>query len=102
MEIKRTAEILIETHRRFIIFSLDEAAEQKFCPECREAMLTAEQAARFFQINARRVYKLIETGAAHFVETETGAALICLASLENALQPDGAKELNGTDRSEEI
>lgn len=102
MEIKCTAEILIETHRRFIVFSSDDAAEQKLCPACGEAMLAAEQAARFFQINARRVYKLIETGAAHFIEIETGAAMICLASLENSLQRGAAKKLGESAASEEI
>jgi hypothetical protein len=98
MEIKRTMEILVETRRRFIFISPDDAA--RFCPVCGELMLTAEQAARFFQINCRDVYRLIETEAAHFVETETGAVMICLAWLENALQR-GAKEI-GAETAEEI
>lgn len=98
MEIKRTVKILIETRRRFVFDSPDAAA--RFCPVCGELMFGAEQAARFFQVNSRCVYQFIETDAAHFAETETGAALICLASLENALQ-GGAKELDG-ETAEEI
>lgn len=87
MKIKRSIEIFVETHRRFVISQAD-AAAQKSCPSCGETMLAAEHSAKFFQTNSRRIYRMIETSAAHFIETETGAAFVCLASLEDALRRD--------------
>ena len=87
MEIKRTTEIFVETKRRFVI-SQPENAESIFCLACDQQMLAAEQAAALFQINCRRVYRLIETGAAHFAETKTGAALVCPSSLAASLETD--------------
>lgn len=98
MKIKRSIEIFVETHRRFVISQAD-AAAQKNCPTCGETMLAAEHSAKFFQINSRRIYRMIETGAAHFIETETGAAFVCLASLEEALRRDLPEQ---TDDANEI
>jgi hypothetical protein len=44
-------------------------------------MLTAEQTATLLGISRRTVYQFVETGSAHFAETETGAVMICLSSL---------------------
>lgn len=81
MEIKRTTEILVETNRRLVIRRAEEEGEQFFCPRCNEPMLSAEQTAVVCSISRREVYKHVETGAAHFAETETGAVMICLPSL---------------------
>jgi hypothetical protein len=85
MEIKRTTEIFVETRRQYIIRQ-PESAEHFFCPQCNEPMLTAEQAAAFFQTNCRAIYRLIEANTAHFFETETGAALVCPISLAAILE----------------
>ncbi len=92
MEFKRTTEIFVETNRRFVIRQSE--AEQFFCPNCAEPMLAAEQAAAVFGISQRRVFQLIESSVAHFTETETGAVLVCLASLREILET-GAKHLPG-------
>ena len=84
MEIKRTTEISIEKTRRFRIRT-PETDAMISCPSCGEPMLTAEAAAVLFQINCRRVYQIIEAGAAHFVETETGAMFVCPSSLDQAI-----------------
>ena len=81
MEIKRSVEISIEKTRRFRIRQ-PETDAMILCPTCGEPMLTAEAAAVLFQINCRRVYQIIEAGAAHFVETETGALFVCPSSLD--------------------
>jgi hypothetical protein len=85
MEIKRTIEFFVETRRRFVVANQPQA-EKRSCPACDEPMLAAEQAAAFFQINCRLLYRLIERSAAHFVETETGASMVCLAWLETILR----------------
>jgi len=84
MEFKRTTEIFVETKRRFVIRQ-PEAAEQFACPKCAEPMLAAEQIAVVFDISQRRLFQLVETGAAHFTETETGAVMICPSSLAEIL-----------------
>ena len=80
MEIKRTTEIFVEMKRRFIVRQ-PASIERILCPECGELMLKAEQIADLFRLTPRAVYRLIEAGAAHFVET--GAAVyICPPSLD--------------------
>ena len=91
MEIKRTTEIFVETKRRFV-FNQPEIIEPVFCLNCDQQMLTAEQAAALFQINCRSVYRLIESGVAHFAETAAGAAFVCPSSLAGVIEAD-AKQL---------
>ena len=87
MEIKRTTEIFIEANRRFVVRQAS-ADEQIFCPECKSPMFAAEHIAGLFGISRRKIYQTIEAGAAHFVEAETGAVMICLPSLEAVLRLD--------------
>ncbi len=90
MEIKRTTEIFIEATRRFVVRQTS-ADEQILCPECKTPMFAAEQIAGLFGISRRKIYQTIEAGAWHFVETETGAVMICFASVE-AVLGDGLKQ----------
>ena len=87
MQIKRQFEMTIATRRRLIIRQTG-TIETVFCNECGEAMLPAEQAAGFFGITQRRIFQIVETGAAHFTETQTGAAMICLSSLSTVLKSE--------------
>ncbi len=80
MEIKRKFEMSVVTNRRYIIRQAS-ASRKIACLKCGEPMLTAEQIANLFDITQRRVFQIIETGAAHFSETDAGAAMICLKSL---------------------
>ena len=93
MEIKRTTDIFIETSRQFTIRQ-SETAEQAFCTRCElpAPMLAVEQAADYFRLSRRRVYRIVERQTVHFAETETGAVLICLESLAAILET-GAKQL---------
>ena len=84
MEIKRKFEMLVATNRRYIIRQ-PASGKQITCAECGEPMLTTEQAAKIFGIKQRRIFQIIETEAAHFTETETGAVLICIKSLAKFL-----------------
>ena len=85
MEFKRTTEIFVETNRRFIIRQPEESAEHIACPNCAEPMLAAEQIAKIFNISQRLIFQFIETGAAHFAETKTGAMMICPSSVAEIL-----------------
>ena len=84
MEIKRTAEISVEKTRRFVIHQPETDAAIR-CPMCGELMLAAEAAAVLFGVKCRLVYRIVEAGAAHFVETETGAMFVCPPSLDAAI-----------------
>lgn len=84
MEIKRTTEISVEKTRRFVIRQ-PETDEMIFCSACGEPMLTAEAAAALFKIKCRRVYRIVESNAAHFTETEAGAMFVCPQSLDAAI-----------------
>ena len=92
MEFKRTTEIIVATSRRVVIRQ-PETAEQYLCPRCDEAMLAAEQIAVAFGLSRRAVYQIVESGAAHFAETETGILLVCPNSLAETLAP--STELKG-------
>jgi hypothetical protein len=96
MEIKRKFELLIETNRRYIIRG-SPPVEQIACAKCGEPMLRVEQAAVLFGIKQRRIFQIIEAEAAHFTETESGAAMICIKSLKETL--DDGKTLTSTDSS---
>ena len=84
MEIKRTTDISIEKTRRFVIRQ-PEADATILCPSCGELLLAAEAAAVLFRVKCRRVYQIVEAGAAHFVETEAGALFVCPPSLDAAI-----------------
>lgn len=84
MKIKRRFEMSIDTSRKYII--RQSVSDRPIaCAECGESMLRVDQAAAFFSIRQRRIFQIIETDAAHFTETETGAAMICLTFLATAL-----------------
>jgi hypothetical protein len=85
MEFKRTTEIFVETNRRFVIRQAEESAQQIACPNCAEPMLAPEQIVQILGISQRRIFQLVETGAAHFVETNTGAMMICPSSVAETL-----------------
>lgn len=98
MEIKRKTEITSETRRKFVVRSSD-AEGQFFCPVCEseEQMLAAELAAQIFGVSRREIYRLVEAGAAHFVESDADVLLVCLASLEMILG-NGARTADRSER----
>lgn len=80
MEIKRKFEGLVATNRRYIIRQ-SPSGGQIPCAECGEPMLATEQAGELFGIKQRRIFRIIEAEAAHFIETEASKVLVCLTSL---------------------
>ena len=91
MEIKRKLDLFLTTNRRFVIRRAP-PGRQIFCAECGAETLTAEQAAVLFAVNQRMIFRLIEKGAAHFEETETGAVMICLPALAALLHEQNDKQ----------
>ena len=86
MEINRKTEIkLRQTTRRVIL--LPETEEIIACPECEgdEVMIAAETVASVSGFSRREIYRMVEEGKVHFLETEEGILFVCLKSLENDL-----------------
>jgi hypothetical protein len=48
-------------------------------------MLTVDEAAALARLNSLAVYRYIEAGTLHYVETTAGALLVCAASLGNLI-----------------
>lgn len=88
MEITHTTDILVETKRRFIIRQ-PQTEERIVCPNCGELMLTIERTAVLLSVSQLAVFRLIETSAAHFIETGAGVLFVCPNSL--AENPDKQK-----------
>jgi hypothetical protein len=55
-----------------------------FCESCRAkvVMLPPEAAAILAQSTSRRIFRRVEAGELHFLETREGALLVCCRSLE--------------------
>lgn len=80
---KNKTTITVETWERTTI---RRGAPQTIIARCESCgvetkMISPDETARFFGVALRRIYRRIENGDFHFVETETGALLICGGSL---------------------
>ena len=80
-KIRRT-EVTIETDEMVIIRST-QATMLPLCPQCCDAvpLITPEQAAEMASVTTRAIYRWIEEGRIHDVETPQGLILICPRSL---------------------
>src|ERR1044071_207487 len=79
---KSKTEITIETDRMFIIRRRSTLI-QTWCAACFEVvkMAALEDAANLAGMRAREVYRAVEAGKLHFLETVEGRLLVCLNSL---------------------
>jgi len=77
---KQTTQIEIEFSET-IAYSRPGERYETFCPECKSMveMLTTQVAAIVTGTTDREIYRLVETGKVHFVES--GRVLVCLRSL---------------------
>ena len=80
---QKTTEIFIETQER-IVFRQTSAREiETACAACDSdsIFIQPERAAFLFNLTTREIYRRIERGTIHFLETDAGATLVCAASL---------------------
>ena len=58
-------------------------SEQRSCPTCTESsgMITPDEAAALRGVSTRVIYRWLEDGAVHFIETDKGELFICLKTL---------------------
>lgn len=56
------------------------------CASCGDEvrMLTVDQAASLSRVNSREIYREVEAGELHFMETIEGSLLICFNSLNDS------------------
>jgi hypothetical protein len=80
---KRTRRIRasIQTERRLVMSS--NRSLYSLCSVCGDEvrMVTVDQAALLARVNAREIYREVEAGQLHFIETNEGRLLVCAASL---------------------
>ncbi len=75
-------QIVIETNRRLTVERRGKVIEN-WCQQCNQpvAWVTPEEAVILAGISSRAVYQMVESGKAHFTETEDGFLMVCLSSL---------------------
>lgn len=80
---KRKKVITIETIQRTVIHQTSNNPLIIWCEFCQAKveMTTPEVAANIQGIKVREIYRRIEKGELHFIETETGRVFICENSL---------------------
>lgn len=82
MAYKKRIDIRIETNE-VLIMRRRTPFVQALCLQCNKYvfMLTIEEAARAIRESEREIYRRVEEGQVHFIETSQGKLLICVGSL---------------------
>ena len=80
---KRRIEITVEK-RRLIVLRRQRPSVHDWCADCGEqvAMLTPDQAATIASVSSRMIYRRVEAGEMHYLETPEGHLLVCANSIE--------------------
>lgn len=80
--IKRTMEITVESSR-FVAVAMPRIQKIARCPKCLAVvkMLTPEEAGTLSGVSVREIYRWVEAGRIHFIETHEGRLFICASSL---------------------
>ena len=70
---------------RPLVFIINRPAvsEQKNCSKCTESsgMITSDEAAALTGVSSRVIYRRLEEGEIHFIETARGELFICVKTL---------------------
>ena len=98
---KRTAKLTFETERVLVIRG-HRGPPQLLCEACGETIhfLTAPEAAALAGTGQRTIYRMVEAGKLHFIETADGALLICCNSLGAQLLHASAPSLKRSSKGE--
>ena len=80
----RRMRITIQTERLLVMSS--GKSLYSLCAACGEEvrMITIDQAATLARVNSRDIYREVEAGMLHFMETTEGSLLICFNSLNGS------------------
>lgn len=81
----RTIELTVETRETYVAQRRRRKSVPVWCDGCGcvRPMLAPEAAAQAAGLKMREVYRRIEAGQVHFVESVTGELLVCMASLQS-------------------
>lgn len=82
MQTKRTTRIEIQTERVLVIEKRN-STTQSWCEGCgrQVKLVTLEMIAIVTGLSVRSVFRMLEAGEIHFLETPNGSLFICLDSL---------------------
>ena len=85
MKTNKRVEITVETER-ILFISHRQTTAVTWCKGCgrRGEMLTVDDAARSARVSSRTMYRWVEAGKVHFIETGDGCLLVCRDSLPPA------------------
>ncbi len=87
----------VKTVRQFVERQSPET-ENIICERCAGRMISAQMSADFFGFSCRIIFRLIETGAIHFVETARNEIYVCPLSVGKIL--NWANETGGTEENQ--
>ena len=93
---KRKATITVETERLVVISGSHSASATVWCEACQAevTMLGLDEASALAGLGDLAIFRWVETGAIHFVETSEGRALFCVLSLRKHTEARAALLLN--------
>jgi hypothetical protein len=74
----------VETRESIVVRTAAEGHDIP-CPQCggNSRMVSSEEAARFFGISVRDIFRRVEAGTVHFTELPGDGLLVCLNSIAN-------------------
>ena len=90
MALKRKTIARIETHKVTVVRTAGTPVNL-WCEACGTTteMVTPERAAEMLKTNPRAIYRQVEKGEVHFVETGGGEILICCSSYKSQFNLEG-------------
>ena len=96
-------EIHIKTHERIVFRQISPQEIETVCAGCQieTVFLAPERAAFLFSLTTREIYRRIERGIVHSLETDSGATLVCSASLSSINSGD-LKQLDSSLNGENL
>lgn len=82
MRIRRKTAVVVQTHQ-FTTVHLTHQSIRAWCAPCGAdvVMLTPDEAAALAQSTTRAIYRRVDAGELHYIETDDGALRICVNSL---------------------
>ena len=103
MESPVRTEITIETHEVMVVRRRSRYPQSP-CSDCggKATMLTLDEATTVYEIGMRSLFRFIEEGKLHFVETPKGTLLVCSESLMAITTPRSEPLLTGREEEQEM
>ena len=97
MRIRRIKKVTIQTSETLVLRP-SQVTVLAYCTECaiEVEMLTAGAAASRFGVALRSIYRAVESGQLHFLETSAGLVLVCPNSLRKTNQLPPAEPCSHT------